>query len=332
VANAPCDQDSTGRHARCPTNGLTSVVVNLGDRDDQYDGTPERVATQLDLGAGDDSAKLDTRAGVLNTVSGGDGDDTFDIGRSSGADVVNGGEDADTVTYRSRSFGSAGGTAGVTITVNGVANDGGSNEADNIQTDVEKVIGSSRNDSLSGSPGPDTLEGGPGVDSFTGNAGIDTFLLRDGVRDNSFCLEIGETVDKDLRDPQIFLRCGVQRAPIAQNVQIFTGAVREGPNVRIVSRSLRIRRGGRVRVKLSCPAKQRSGCAGRLTIRAATRALPRLARVRYRRVRAGRSRVVTVRLGARARRRALAHKAVAVDAVERGRFGPKTTYAVLPIR
>jgi RTX calcium-binding nonapeptide repeat (4 copies) len=336
VAGGSCDQDSTGRNARCPTNGLTSVVVSLGDGDDEYEGTPERVATQLDLGAGDDSAALDTRSGVLNNLSGGTGDDEFDIGRSSGADVVNGdedqeGDDLDTVTYASRPF-AATATIGLTITLDGVAADGASGEGDNVQADVEKVVGTSRNDSLTGSAGRDTLEGGLGVDSFAGNAGVDTFRLRDGVRDNSFCLQPGETVDKDLKDPQIFIRCGAPSAQIAVGAQVFTGAVEEGPNVRIVSRRLRIARDRRVRVRLACPAKLRGSCAGRLTISEATRELPRIARVRYPRLRAGQSRVVTVRLGARSRRRALRRKAVALEAVEPGAHGSKTTFAVLPIR
>ena len=85
-------------------------------------------------------------------------------------------------------------------------------------------------------------------------------------------------------------------------------------------------------MRLACPAKLYRGCAGRLTISEATQALPRLARVRYRRLRPGASRSVTVRLGAGSRRRALRRKAVAVEAVEPGRDGPKTTFAVLAIR
>jgi Ca2+-binding RTX toxin-like protein len=331
VAGGSCDQDSTGRNARCPTNGLTSVVINLGDRDDEYDGSPERVATQLDLGAGDDEAKLDTRSGVLNNLEGGTGDDTLDIGRSSGTDVVSGGDDRDTASYLSRTFGATG-TNGLTIRLDAVANDGNSSEGDNVQPNVEKVTGSSRNDELFGSTGPDTLEGALGVDSFTGNAGTDTYLLRDGVRDNSFCLQRGETVDRDLKDPAIFLPCGFTPLPIQIDVRVFTGAVREGPNVRILSRRLRIRRGGRVRVKLGCPARLRRGCKGRLTVREASRRLRRLAGVRYRRLRAGRRRYVSVRLGRRARRRARRRHAVALRAVERGRFGPKTTYTVRRIR
>jgi hypothetical protein len=70
----------------------------------------------------------------------------------------------------------------------------------------------------------------------------------------------------------------------------------------------------------------------RLAVREASRALRRLGRARYRRIRAGRRRNVTLRLSARARRRALRRRAVALEAVERGRFGPKTTYAVRRIR
>src|SRR4051795_5027196 len=39
VAGGTCNQTSDGEDAFCPTNGLTSVVVNLGDLDDEYDGS-----------------------------------------------------------------------------------------------------------------------------------------------------------------------------------------------------------------------------------------------------------------------------------------------------
>jgi Ca2+-binding RTX toxin-like protein len=351
VAGGSCNQSSDGTDAFCPTDGLTSVVVNLGDENDEYDGSSVQVNTQLDLGPGVDTGKTDrgsdvlrggtgadtlegggtgTASGALDTFEGGAGDDTFDL-RRSGPDIVSGGPDSDTVTYASR-FSSGTSTTGVTVTLDDVANDGvqSSPERDNIGTDVEKVVGSARNDALRGSTGPNILEGGLGRDSFTGNGGGDDFRLRDGVQDNSFCVNRNDTVDKDLQDPINFpcellsLRTGIVL------VNVFTGAVDEGPNVRITSRALRIRR-GRVRVALRCPAKLPSGCAGRLALREPTRAGRRLGRSRYR-LRAGRRGAVTVPLGARARRRALRRGVIALEAVETGEHGLKTTYALRSIR
>lgn len=324
VAGGSCDQDSTGKNARCPTTDLTSVVIDLGDEGDHYDGSGMPVATQLTLGAGNDTAKIDQGSTGAATLDGGPGDDTFDIGRSRGPTDVRGGADTDTVTYKSRAF-QATATVGVTVKLDDVASDGGTGEGDNIRTDVEKVIGSSRNDQLFGSSGPNTLEGELGADFFSGGAGADTYLMRDGIKDSLPCTDGNDTIDKDLKDPLFNLGCPL----IALNV--FTGAVKEGPNVRIASRTLRIGRGGRVRVTLACPAKLKRRCSGRLTLREVTRAARKLAGARYR-VRAGRRRAVTLHLGARARRRVRRSGRIAVEAVEKGRYGLKTTYGLRSIR
>ena len=360
VAGGSCNQTSDGRGAFCPTNGLTSIVVNLGDEDDAYDGHTMAVDTELTLGDGDDvgstgrgsdvlhggngadtldggpassggSLTTTTGADALDTFDAGPGTDTIDIGRSTGADDVSGGPDADTVTYGSRSF-AAGVTTGVTITIDDVADDGrqsSGGEGDNIRTDVEKVVGSRNNDQLFGSTGPDVLEGGLGVDSFKGNGGADTFLLRDGVRDNSFCIDSNDTVDKDLLDPFIFNCVLLQLRPgIVIPTQLVTiGAIDEGPNVRIARGRLRIDRSGHVRVKLSCPAALPRRCAGRLTLRAATRRARLLGSRRYR-VRPGKRRTLVVDLGKRAQRRAQRRGYVFVEAVERGVHGLKTTLAL----
>src|SRR3954466_52408 len=47
VAGGSGNQTSDGRGAFCPTDGLTSIVVNLGDEDDSYDGETMAVNTQL---------------------------------------------------------------------------------------------------------------------------------------------------------------------------------------------------------------------------------------------------------------------------------------------
>ena len=359
VPGGSCNQSSNGREAFCPTDGLTDIVVTLGDEDDEYDGGTMGVDTELILGDGDDTGETGRGSDVLHggagddvldgggssggsltsgpgddtldTFDGGAGNDTLDIGRSTKADDVSGGPDTDVVTYASRTF-TAGVTTGVTITIDDVADDGrqsSGGEGDNIRTDVEKVTGTRNNDRLTGSTGPDVLEGGLGVDSFAGNGGADSFLLRDGVRDNFFCTDSNDTVDKDLVDPLIFHCALLQLRPglVLPTFQIVTGAIDEGPNVRVTTGKLRMNRDGRVRVKLACPAALPRRCSGRLVLREATRRARSLGRTRYR-IRAGKRRTATVRLGEPAQRRARRRGFVFAEAVERGDHGPKTTIAL----
>jgi Ca2+-binding RTX toxin-like protein len=133
-----------------------------------------------------------------------DGNDFID-GRG-GADYMRGdGGDGDTVSYASRS-------TPVFASIDGVANDGGSGEGDNIVTDVENLNGSQgndlltgnasanilsgnsgnnalaglgNNDALHGGDGLDDLSGGDGSDSLTGGPGQDTLRGGSGADDMS---------------------------------------------------------------------------------------------------------------------------------------------------
>ncbi|HET6246946.1 MAG TPA: C2 family cysteine protease [Tepidisphaeraceae bacterium] len=127
-----------------------------------------------------------TVTGKINTqLNGGDGNDTL-IG-GTGADQFNGGAGTDTVDYSAR-------TAGVSVTLDGVANDGQSGEGDNVGADVEIVIGGSGNDYFAanvndatprqyfGNAGNDTIFGGSGNDTIRGGSGND-FLYGAGGND-----------------------------------------------------------------------------------------------------------------------------------------------------
>src|SRR5213075_615176 len=93
-------------------------------------------------GSGDDTLIGSADANVL---SGGFGDDTLDGG--AGADVLNGGPGtADLADYSGRAAANP-----VTVTLDGVANDGGSGENDNVGTDVENIDGGAGDDTLIGS-------------------------------------------------------------------------------------------------------------------------------------------------------------------------------------
>jgi Ca2+-binding RTX toxin-like protein len=104
-------------------------------------------------------------AGGNDTICGGDGNDTLNGG--TGANFQSGGTGTDTATYATR-------TTAVTLSIDGVANDGTAGEGDNIQTDVENVTGGSGNDTLSGSSATNKLTGGGGADSLAGAGGNDT--------------------------------------------------------------------------------------------------------------------------------------------------------------
>jgi Ca2+-binding RTX toxin-like protein len=154
----------------------------------------------ITLGAGVMGSFVDGGAGN-DVINGGPGNDSLQgsagndqlfgnggndlLDGSTGADVMSGGAGLDTVTYASR-------TVALTITIDGMANDGAAGEADNVKTDVETVIGGSGNDSitgsnsnnrlvggagndrLNGSGGDDSLDGGTGNDVLSGGTGIDT--------------------------------------------------------------------------------------------------------------------------------------------------------------
>jgi Ca2+-binding RTX toxin-like protein len=125
-------------------------------------------------------------------LSGGSLNDILDGG--AGADEMVGGAGRDAVDYTSR-------TTDLSLTSEGLANDGAAGEGDQISPTTENLVGGSGNDfihgiglpnHLVGGPGDDTLwggggndllDGGPGADWLSGHAGNDTLLSIDGQRD-----------------------------------------------------------------------------------------------------------------------------------------------------
>ncbi len=61
----------------------------------------------------------------------------------------------------------------VTITQDGIANDGAPGEGDQT-AEASGVTGSAAGDTMTGGPGPDQLRGGPGPDRLLGGAGPDS--------------------------------------------------------------------------------------------------------------------------------------------------------------
>jgi hypothetical protein len=169
-----------------------SVLIRAGDKLDlvkDWDGP-----SSIDAGegadvirgmGGDDVLLGDTGADVLiggpgdDALDGGDGPDTLesyiggygidggiDPSDTAGSDRLSGGLGNDSVSYEAR-------TDPLTITVDGVADDGAPGEADDIRLDVEVVQGGESDDAISGNEGPNELIGGGGDDVIRGGGGDD---------------------------------------------------------------------------------------------------------------------------------------------------------------
>jgi Ca2+-binding RTX toxin-like protein len=166
--------------------GARTVGVNVtldGNADDGAAGEGDNATSTIENvrgGSGNDTITGSLLANVLrggegnDTINGADGDDTL-IG-AEGSDNLIGGTGTDTAGYGNR-------TASVTVTIDGVANDGELGESDNVAVDVENVnggaaadllVGSDANNTLDGNKGDDTLIGLGGSDAFVGGEGIDT--------------------------------------------------------------------------------------------------------------------------------------------------------------
>ena len=120
------------------------------------------------MSGGDDNDSMSGGAG--DDVLQGDGDDDTLIG-GEGADRLIGGDGTDTASY-------AGSNAGVVASLGANGGSGGSASRGHAEGDtlreIENLIGSDHNDTLTGDGGDNTLEGGAGRDRINGGAGSDT--------------------------------------------------------------------------------------------------------------------------------------------------------------
>ena len=176
-----------GDDAACPVPA--SVVVNLGDRDDAYwdwDGP-----STIDAGAGGDNPIYGEggddviHGGVgSDNLMGQEGNDTLDGGPGDdylegvpcgycqdeeithGRDTYIGGGGSDSVTYEGRS-------ENLSLSLDGVANDGAAGEGDNIGADIGTVIGGHGSDTMTGNDRRNVFGGGEGDDVLTGGGSDD---------------------------------------------------------------------------------------------------------------------------------------------------------------
>jgi hypothetical protein len=102
-----------------------------------------------------------------DSLVGNAGDNILDGGP--GSDSYSGGAGTDLVDYSSRKL-------GVTVTLDGRANDGAAGEHDNVGAGMEGVVGGSGNDRLTGNGAANLFAGGPGADVLQGAGGRDVLL------------------------------------------------------------------------------------------------------------------------------------------------------------
>src|SRR4051794_33970370 len=160
------------------------LTVTLDDQPgDGEAGENDDVRSDVENVTGGAGADRLVGSAAGNVLRGNAGDDTFDGG--AGADTFAGDTGQDVADYRTR-------TAALTLSDDGVANDGAAGEGDNIGTDVDDLLGGSGDDTITGSTwtntlrggagrdtldggtNDDVLDGGPGADIIAGGAGIDT--------------------------------------------------------------------------------------------------------------------------------------------------------------
>jgi len=102
-----------------------------------------------------------------DTLNGGAGDDVFLAGAApDGLDTITGGTGVDTIDYSAR-------TALVIVTLNATVGSGEVGEGDLLATDMENVIGTDFNDTITGNANANELVGGTGDDTLNGLAGDD---------------------------------------------------------------------------------------------------------------------------------------------------------------
>lgn len=191
------------RGAGTDLRALVKSIIRGGDGDDVLVGGD---ANELLFGEGGDD-DIDGKGGS-DTAVGGPGDDLFLAGeRTTGGpgERFVGGDGRDTVN-----FGVV--TSGVTVSLDGIANDGPTgDQKDDVEADVERLIGGAGDDVLTGSDQDNSIFGKAGNDRSYGLGGDDNIyentgsdLLDGGAGRDELRAEEGEGADGA---PDTFL-CG----------------------------------------------------------------------------------------------------------------------------
>jgi Ca2+-binding RTX toxin-like protein len=296
------ESDNVGSDVEDVTSGSGNDTLTGNDGRNVLDGGPGSDSLN---GLGGDDVLTDPGGGA-DRLDGGSGDDLLAGG--AGPDTYLGGDGEDRVTdYAGRS-------SGVTVTLDGTADDGSPGEGDNVEPDVEDVTGGSGadtitgsaadnqldggagddtisggdgNDGLDGGAGRDVLDGGPGRDDLVGGSGADTLKTQDGATDTADCGGGTDAAQVDARD---------DTAGDCENVSV-------APPTPVFIKSIAVTRAGFVVVSFSCPSVERA-CAGQIfvkTVRRVAKRIITLGRANYR-LRGGQDRVTRIKIAAADRR------------------------------
>jgi hypothetical protein len=250
-----CEYNPQGDLVRCDKNGITGVLVTLGNGDDE--------ATNA--------------TGLTSTFNGGGGDDQLGAGRGDLPDDVRGGAGIDVVRYDT--------ALSLNITLDDEPNDGAPGAGGNVHGDVENITAGSGNDRLAGDGGNNRLEGGPGSDTLTGNdgqdalvgdAGDDTIFAADGFADTVVCGDGKDLTRSDPRDTEV----DCEGTPAAKGPTPVVGAkiatsFKTGPRT-VVTQLVVTRAPAPAKIRLTCKGGKRRGCpfkAKNLAARGATTSL-----------------------------------------------------------
>jgi Ca2+-binding RTX toxin-like protein len=175
----------TGRDTASYVNADRFVTVSLdGGLFDGRPGDGDNIGTDVEdligsrfpdtLTGNDANNVLDGRTGP-DTLRGLGGNDTFPEGEfATGADDLSGGAGRDAVFYSQR-------RAGISVDLDGVADDGAAGELDNVRSDVEVVSSGSGNDVLIGNAGANEFGSGGGTDRIEGRGGADVLSAEDDI-------------------------------------------------------------------------------------------------------------------------------------------------------
>src|SRR4051794_13990492 len=210
AADSATCQDNTSGWTIDLGDGNDAMTFNPPPRDAHGgDGWPRADLIDVQGGVGADVLRGAWTSGSTVTLEGGPGDDRLFAG---GSDRMIGGPGADTMA--GLAVGPAGTASyddsaqtGVTVTLDGVANDGAPGENDDVEPTVARVVGTEQDDSLTaatttgheldGQGGNDRLDSGGGSGALYGGPGDDVFLANDGVHQFVSCGDGSDTVAAD---------------------------------------------------------------------------------------------------------------------------------------
>lgn len=268
LGQALCDPDGDPRD----TDG-GGMLVDLGDSDDRgvirfIPGTGARPG-RLRVAGGTGNDLVQNLAFGSIRVDGGEGDDTLVSSRSAGAYLL-GGPGADAMESKGECCAVAGYSdhegPGVSLTLDGIANDGFSGERDDVRT--QHVIGSPGQDTITGGAQDDSLIGGGGADVIDGRGGDDSInatLQYAQSFESPGSVDGADTVTCGAGDDEVVADANDDVAVDCERVRLGAAVV---PEIVLVTNSARADRNGTVRLTFKVKAPNPGNAAtARSTIR-----------------------------------------------------------------